>query len=213
MNLTSIVVTRNKACHVKTLHSLLRINLLCFKNGFHHNINFVNDDPFERTEVILKHMKTADRILFIDYSIYIDHGSLDKIFSKFENFHMCVFPCVKEGINWESFKKRARSDTSEPVEQIGLDFDTTVAQKFGDSMYWVQTTNPRCWIMDTKPVTKLLKGRKGEQITLPSKNTELFKKFQTAGVKICAWTAARLTITYQHECLSNILESAGVKTQ
>jgi hypothetical protein len=32
------------------------------------------------------------------------------------------------------------------------------------------------------------------------------------GVKIYAFTAAKLVMTYPHECISNILSAAGVKT-
>lgn len=212
-NLTSIVVTRNKACHVKTLHSLLRLNLLCFHHGYLHNIHFVNDDPFERNEVIQKHLKTADRILFIDYSVFVDNATLDKVFAKFENYHGLVFPCVKEGINWEMFKKKVRANDSEPVDQCGMEFDTVLGQKIGDSLYWVKQTEPKCWVIEVKPVARILKGRKGgEAVKLPSRNSEMFEKLITSGVKICAWTASRLVVTYPHECLSNILESAGVKT-
>jgi len=187
---------------------------LCFKNGYHHNINFVNDDPFERNEVIQKHIKSADRILFIDYSIFVDNDSLDKVFTKLDNSHCLVFPCVKDGINWDTFRTKACSDTTEPVEQCGLDFDTELGQKIGESMYWVKKTDPKCWVMETKHISKILKGRKGgDAIKLPSRNSEMFEKLISSGVKICAWTAARLVVTYPHECLSNILESAGVKTQ
>ena len=196
---------------MKTLHTLLRLNLLCFQNGYFHNINFVNDDPYERVEVINRHIKTADRILFIDYSIFIDPESLAKVFTDFKNSHCLVFPCVKDGINWDTFRAKACSGTTEPTEQWGLEFDTELGQKIGESMYWVRKTDPKSWVMETKHVNKILKGRK-EPIKLPAKNNELFDKLIASGVKICAWTAARLVVTYPHECLSNILESAGVKT-
>jgi len=176
-----------------------------------HNINFVNDDAFERVEVIQRHIKLVDRILFIDYSIFIDPESLEKVFTDFKNSHCLVFPCVKDGVNWGTFQEKAVSESTEPIEQWGLDFDTELGQKIGDSMYWVKKTDPKCWVMETKHVNKILKGRK-EPIKLPAKNSEIFEKLIANGVKICAWTAARLVVTYPHECLSNILESAGVKT-
>ena len=212
MNLTTIVVTRNKACHVKTLHTLLRLNLICIHHGFHHNIHFVVDDPFERNAAILKHIKSSDRILFIDYSIFIDHATCDKVFQKFEGYSCLVFPCVKEGIDWEAFKRKTVKGTTEPIEQIGLEFDTTVGQKIGESLYRVQKTNPKSWVLECKPAVKALRERKGEGIKIPARNSEMFDAFAERGLKICAWTASRLTVTYPHECLSNILESAGVKT-
>ena len=40
----------------------------------------------------------------------------------------------------------------------------------------------------------------------------MFKKFQEAGVKIHAYTKAKLVMTYSHECISNILGASGVKS-
>jgi hypothetical protein len=172
----------------------------------------VVDDPFERNAAILKHIKTSDRILFIDYSIFIDHATCDKVFQKFEGYSCLVFPCVKEGIDWEAFKRKTIKGTTEPIEQIGLEFDTTVGQKIGESLYRVQKTNPKSWVLECKPAVKALRERKGEGIKIPARNSEMFDTFADRGLKICAWTASRLTVTYPHECLSNILESAGVKT-
>jgi len=109
------------------------------------------------------------------------------------------------------FRDKAKSGTNEPIEQCGLEFDTELGQKIGESIYWVRKTDPKCWVMETKHVNKILKGRK-EPIKLPPRNSEMFEKLISSGVKICAWTASRLVVTYPHECLSNILESAGVKT-
>ena len=204
-------MSRNKACHVKTLHSLLRINLVCMHKGIHHNIIFVNDDPFEKAELIMKQLKVAERLVLIDYSVFIDLDTIDKMFTaSFDQCSCLVFPCVKEGIKWEVFKKKI--DTTEPAEQVALEFDTVLGQKVGDSLYKVTSSDPKCWIMDTKPVLRSLRERKGEALKIPAKTSEMFDRFLARGVKICAYTACRLTVTYPHECLSNILESAGVKT-
>ena len=40
----------------------------------------------------------------------------------------------------------------------------------------------------------------------------MFTKFKEAGIKIHAYTASKLVMTYSHECVSNILNAAGVKT-
>jgi hypothetical protein len=40
----------------------------------------------------------------------------------------------------------------------------------------------------------------------------MFQKFKENGMKIHAFTAAKLTMTYSHECISNILNAAGVST-
>ena len=53
MKFASIIVTRNKSCHVKTLHTILRFNLFCLqKGGVENEVVFVNDDPFEKSEII-----------------------------------------------------------------------------------------------------------------------------------------------------------------
>ena len=38
----------------------------------------------------------------------------------------------------------------------------------------------------------------------------MFSKFKEKGIRICAFTAAKLIHTYNHECISNILNAAGV---
>lgn len=183
---------------------------MCLHRGVQHNIIFVNDDPFQRVELIMKQLKNSERLAFIDYSVYVDNDTIDKMFvTQFDQFSCLVFPCVTEGIKWDAFKTNL--NTTEPSSQIALDFDTTLGQKIGESLYRVQTTEPKCWIMDTKPIIKALRDRKGEGIKLPAKNVEMFQRLAEKGVKICAYTACRLTVTYPHECLSNILESAGVK--
>ena len=205
-------MTRNKACHVKTLHSLLRLNLICMHHGHHHNIVFVADDPFERSATILKHVKSSDRILFIDYSIFIDPATCEKAFAKFDKFDGYIFPCVKEGVDWEAFKRKSAKGTTEPIEQLALEFDTTIGQKVAESTYKVSKADPKCWVLDCKPIVKNLRDKKGEGLKLPARNSEIFDRLIEKGLKIYAWTASRLTVTYPHECLSNILESAGVRT-
>lgn len=184
---------------------------MCIHKKVHHNIIFVNDDPFEKVEMIMKQLKVAERLVLIDYSVYVDLDTIDKMFTThFDQYSCLVFPCVKEGINWDIFKKQI--ETTEPSEQVALEFDTVLGQKIGESLYRVKSTEPRCWIMDTKPIIKALRERKGEGIRLPAKNNEMFDRLIERGVKICAYTACRLTVTYAHECMSNILESVGVKT-
>ena len=67
MKLSTIIVTRSNACHVKTLHTILRMNIRCVQNNIANQIVFVKDDPFEKAEVIHKNLKTSDRLLFIDF--------------------------------------------------------------------------------------------------------------------------------------------------
>jgi len=39
----------------------------------------------------------------------------------------------------------------------------------------------------------------------------MFEKFKESGTRIYAFSASKLTLTYTHECISNILNAAGVK--
>ena len=213
VHVVTLLATRNKSCHVRTLHSLLHMNIQFMKAGIQHEICFVNDDPFEKSDMILKKLKTSDRLVFIDYSIHIDQDSIGKFIEKFDqNCNCLVFPCIKEGINWDQFKTKVSNNIDEPLDQMGLDFDTTVGQKLSNGIYKVIKTDPKCWVMDSKSVLKYLKSKKKEQLKqIPAKNSELFETLQSKGVKMCAYVDAKLTIVFSHECLGNILNAAGVK--
>ena len=47
-------------------------------------------------------------------------------------------------------------------------------------------------------------------IKIVPKFDKMFSKFKEKGIRICAFTAAKLIHTYNHECISNILNAAGV---
>ena len=156
--------------------------------------------------MIEKCMKTYDRIFFIDFGIGIDDASLEQVLEKHENVGCLVFPGVKEGIDWTMFKEKIKNDTDEPVTQLGLHFDTVVGSSVSKDIRKVDSTQARVWIMNTKNVTKTLQKNKDSKIS-----PKMFQKLLQQGVKIYAFTAAKLTMTYTHECVSNILNAAGVK--
>ena len=57
MKFAPIIVTRSKSCHVKTLHTILRFNLMCLQKGnIENEVVFVNDDPFNKAETIQKYL-------------------------------------------------------------------------------------------------------------------------------------------------------------
>lgn len=212
MHVVTIVVTRSKSCHVRTLHSLLHMNIQFLQNGVQHEICFINDDPFEKSEMILAKLKQSDRLIFIDYSINLDSQSIGYFLKDFEQCNCLIFPCVKEGINWDQFRDKVSRDSEEPIEQMGLDFDTEVGQKISENIYRVTKTEPKCWMMDSKSILKFMKNKKKEPLQkLPAKNSELFDMLAAKGVKMCAFVNAQLTTVYSHECLGNILNAAGVK--
>ena len=50
MNLATIIVTRSKSCHVKTLHAVLRLNMRCLQKSIDNQIVYVNDNPFDKAD-------------------------------------------------------------------------------------------------------------------------------------------------------------------
>ena len=123
-----------------------------------------------------------------------------------------VFPGVTEGIDWDMFKEKVKKGTKEPVEQMGLHFDTDVGTKVSGDVYTVKETSAKAWVMLNKNVMKNLKDRKNGSFKIHPRMKTMFMKFQEAGIKIHAYTASKLIMTYSHECVSNILNAAGVKS-
>jgi len=212
MRIATILVTRGKSCHVKTLHTILKFNIRCMKTGTENEVVFVNDEPFEKAEIIYKYLKSHDRIFFVDFGISVDEASIDKVFDKHDGIGCLVFPGVTEGIDWGMFKEKVVSKSNEPIEQMGLHFDTIVANKISDDMYAVNETSAKSWVMMNKNVMKHLKDKKNGAFKIHPRMKNMFLKFKEAGIKIHAYTAAKLIMTYSHECISNILNAAGVKS-
>lgn len=208
MKCATILVTRSKACHVKTLHSILRFNIRCIKNNVENQIVYVNDDPYEKADIIQVCMRSYDRIIFIDFGIGVDDDSLDQFVENHEGIGCLVFPGVREGIDWALFKKKVKEESNEPTSQMGLHFDTEVGKKISGDVYNVKSTEARVWLMNTKPVIKSIKDKKTGKWKIHPK---MFEKFIEQGVRVYAFSAAKLTMSYTHECVSNILNAAGVK--
>jgi|TARA_B110000305_G_scaffold16580_1_gene15465 hypothetical protein len=177
-----------------------------------NEVVFVDDEPFEKAEVIYKYLKSHERIFFIDFGISVDEGSLDKVFDKNDSIGCLVFPGVTEGIDWGMFKEKVLSKSNEPVEQIGLHFDTIVANKISDDIYSVNETSAKSWVMMNKNVMKHLKDKKNGAFKIHPRMKNMFLKLKEGGVKIHAYTAAKLIMTYSHECIGNILNAAGIKS-
>jgi microsomal dipeptidase-like Zn-dependent dipeptidase len=167
---------------------------------------YVGDDPYEKADAVQRYLKSHDRIIFVDFGVGVDEASLDQCFEKHEGVGCLVFPGVKEGIDWEMFKTKVKDGMNEPTNQMGLHFDTKVDKKVGKDIYNVSETEARAWMMNTKNVMKVMQKTKDLKVS-----PKMFEKFSRQGVRICAFTAAKLTMTYTHECVSNILNAAGVK--
>ncbi len=215
MKFATIIVTRSKSCHVKTLHTILRMNIECIRNGHQNEITFVNDDPYAKAKMIENHLPTSDRILFVDFGISIDPDSILELLKPHEDVGCLVLPGVKEGIDWAMFKEKVTTNIDEPIHQMGLNFDTTIDQELSKDIYTVKETSARAWIMNCKHVSTTLKSSKNDKrfgvAMIPPRMDMMFFKFKEVGIKIIAYTAAKLTMTYTHECVSNIINAAGVK--
>ena len=205
MKLVSVLVTRSKACHVKTLHTVLKLNILCVQNSVDHQILYVNDNPFEKVAMIEQCMKVYDRILFIDFGIGVDETSLEKALEINENAGLVVFPGVKQGVNWDMFKDKVRNGSMEATSQMGLEFDTVLGKKTAPHFYHVASTDAKVWVMMPRTVIKQIKKKKWRL------RPNMFEDFKEQGVKVFAYSGARLIQTYAHECVSNILNAASVK--
>ena len=212
MKLATIIVTRSKSCHVKTLHTILQLNIKCIQKNWEQRILFVNDDPYEKADMIEKTLKEYDRTLFVDFGIQMDHASLDKVLDKMEGVGVMVFPGIKEGIDWDMFKEKIKSDSQEPVAQMGLFFDTDVSREISEDVYTVKNTEARCWVINCKNLTKSIRDKKTGNYKISPRMSTMFEKFSQCGTKIHAFVAAKLTMTYGHECLANILQTAGVRS-
>jgi predicted nucleic acid-binding OB-fold protein len=92
---------------------------------------------------------------------------------------------------------------------MGLHFDTDVGKKISEDIYSVVSTDARVWFTNCKSVIKSIKDKKTGNWSIHPK---ILEKFKEKGVKLYAFTASKLTMTYTHECVSNILNAAGVKT-
>lgn len=210
MKLLTVALTRNKAISVKTLHTILRLNIVCLETHTMNEICFVPDNLQERRDFLTQRLKdtSIDKILWLDYSVSLDNDSINLAVKPFEvaGCHGIVFPGVVEGIDWVRFKDKILAKSQEPIHQLGLNFDTEVDTKVPKfpHLYTIKSTSPKAWVIDVKQINKKIGSQK-----LPLLPSELFKLFMTNN-KILAFVDAHITLTYAHECLGNIMNSAGV---
>ena len=209
MKIITIVVTRSKSCHVKALHTILRLNIQCLERHVQNEITFCNDDPYEKADIILSCMKKCDRLLFIDFGIGMDVDSINQVFNNMDGIGCLVFPGVLDGIDWGLFKSKVLDGSTEPTSQMGLNFDTEVGKKVSGDIYTAENTIAKVFVLNCKLSIKKLTDKNGLKI-LP-KFEKMYAKFKEKGLKIYAYTASKLIHTYNHECISNILNAAGVR--
>lgn len=200
------VVTRNRSISATTLHTLMNINMLGIMKSVHVDIHFVED-----MSGLPKLIKSGERIVWLDYGTNIDQDNTNIIFQPFEkDVRVLVCPAVKEGIDWELFRKKTLAGSKEPASQRALAFDTEVGKKIIDGVYDVKKTSARVWIMDTKHIDKKLRGEK-IQVKLDTSSYEaMFDQLIRMNVRVAAATKVQVICHFIHKCSGNILETPGV---
>lgn len=172
------------------------------------SIQYTSDDLNEKSLALSKSFKNSDRVVYLGYSVSVDNESMDVLIGQYPpTFNGVVLPSVTEGVDWTLFKKKIHDGSNEPSYQMGLNFDTEVDKPIKNTELWsIKKTDPKVWSLDSKQIIKTLRERKGDGFKVPLNHNDIFTK-----IKACAYTKARVTLTYTHECLGNILESSGVK--
>ena len=211
MLVSLLLVTRNRTIAVRTLHTCLGINSTCAHHKIPFEVTFVEEHETNVIDEIIKKMKGDKRLIVLEYGCSVQKEAIHVMFSNIKQHgQLVVFPSPTEGIDWTKFKNKVLANSSEPISQAGLSFDTVLGKELSPSMWSVTKTNPRVWVMDTKPASKKLKDKKGNSVKLPSTREAFFDKLLSSGVKIFASTAFTTSCLFQHECVSNILNSHGV---
>ena len=181
--------------------------MLAMMRGIHLEVHFAEDKS-----TLPKLIKTGERIFWMDYGTNLNNEILTKVIDPFDKgVQVLVFPSVKEGINWDQFRKKTRAGSKEPAAQRGLEFDTTVGKKLADGLYECDKTNSRVWAMDAKPVDKKLRGGKDPIKLNVDDNEAMFAQLKNMGIKIGVASEAVVVCHFVHECFGNILEAAGVE--
>lgn len=201
MHIGVVLVTVNKSIYIRTLHALMRINLFAISNNHIVELTFVDKDPFLIKDALNNGIKKYDKLLLLDYGIFIDQESIETLNKDVQNHGMIIYPCVKEGVDWELFKNNMND---EPITQAGLQFDTSVGKKIIDGFYKVEKSEPKVWCLDCKKVSK--------KFSFPVKRSELIPKLKEDGVKICVFSKAKIITSYVHECYGSIVQAAGVSS-
>jgi len=184
----------------------MNINILAIMKGVHVDVHYVQD-----LSGLPKLIKSGERIVWLDYGTNIDQDNVRIVFEPFDKeVRVLVCPSVKEGIDWEMFRKKTLAGSSEPASQRALEFDTEVGKKIVDGVYDVKKTSARVWIMDPKSIDKKLRGEK-TQVKLDTSSYEaMFDQLIRMGIRVAAATKVQVICHFIHKCSGNILETPGV---
>lgn len=184
----------------------MNISMYGIIKGIHIDVHFVQD-----MSGLSKLIKSGERIVWLDYGTNIDQDNIRLVFEPFDKeVRVLVCPAVKEGIDWEMFRKKTVAGSKEPAIQRALTFDTEVGKKIADGVYDVKKTSARVWVMDTKQIDKKLRGEK-TQVKLDTSSYEaMFDQLIRMGVRVAAATKVQVICHFIHKCSGNILETPGV---
>lgn len=197
------LVTKNKAIATMTLHSAMTINLVCMVRGINLEIQFHTDKSgFQKA------MKSADRLIWLDYGVSIDRETIEKLLVPefLENCKVLVIPCVNPIVDWDMFKKKTLANSQEPVHQRGLTFDVEYILNGNKKTYAdfvCSSSDGRIISLDTKHVLKKLRDNNTTYKSLD--------QLKNLGVKIGVLKSCPVTCHHVYECVGNIIESSGVR--
>ena len=204
-------MTRNQSATVKTLHTVLRTNVIVSKFGHTHQIVFVNDTAGEKAQVLNKHLKNCDKLLWLDYTVALDSMSIEKGLNSQVSV---LYPAVIPDVDWDMFKSKVLIGSKEPNYQMGMKFDVDVDKPTQDNTMWtVKTAKPKVFMFDTKDVLKALRNKKGENSKLTADSEVDFFNLKNRNMKFVAYIEAEVMLTNTYECLGNILNAAGIKSR
>jgi len=201
-SVTVVAFSRSKSIHCTTLHSIMNLHMFCMSNRVHMETHFIRDRA-----ALKKYLKNVDRLVVFEYGSHFDNDSVAVACSPMPpGQHVIVFPALKEGVNWDLFKKNVLAGSNEPAGQLGMNFDTTVDRKLFEGLWTVGSTDASIWCMDVKPVDKIIRS-----LNVPTDTSAaFFDKLKSSGIKICAFTKSRTIMHFTHKCTGNVLESYGV---
>jgi len=201
-SVTLCMVTRNKSIHTTTLHSAMNLNMLCMSHGIHLEIQFTDD----RSKIV-KSVNT-DRLVWLDYGVSIDVDTIKKLaLEDFpDGYKVLIAPCVLDEIDWDLFKKKTITGSTEPANQRGLKFDTMISQpikKNGTADFISSVSDGRVFAIECKSIQRKLRDA--------NTHFKTFDQLKKLGVKIGVLCTSSVLCHYVYESIGNILESSGVR--